>query len=187
MSLELETDLERIEDLSEDKEDENWGFRTFLKSEEVSSRRIDAMVMRLYKIIAPQINCEECRNCCKTLLPAITQQDISAMAKRLKLKEAEIIEKYLEKEETGENYTVNSSPCPFLKDNECILGENQPKDCAEYPYLHKKRFVDRTMTVIQNCAICPIVFNVFEALKREIWSMVDEDDSMGDELEDDFY
>ena len=45
----------------------------------------------------------------------------------------------------------------------------RPKDCVSYPYLLKKDFTSRLMGVIGNCSVCPIVFNVYELLKDEVW------------------
>jgi len=35
--------------------------------------------------------------------------------------------------------------------------------------LHKKEFVFRLWGVVDNCSICPIVFNVYEHLKDKLW------------------
>jgi hypothetical protein len=47
--------------------------------------------------------------------------------------------------------------------------EARPNDCRLFPHLHKKGFVFRLIQVVENCSICPIVFNVFERLKQELW------------------
>jgi len=45
-----------------------------------------------------------------------------------------------------------------------------PDNCRSYPHLHKNDFVSRLINVIENIAICPIVFDVYEALKEEVWN-----------------
>ena len=40
----------------------------------------------------------------------------------------------------------------------------------------KKNFTSRLMGVIGNCSVCPIVFNVYELLKGEIWYKLFSDD-----------
>jgi hypothetical protein len=60
-------------------------------------------------------------------------------------------------------------PCPFLANNKCSNYDCRPKDCRSYPHLHKKDFVFRLWGVIENYEVCPIVFNVYEQLKTELW------------------
>ena len=38
-----------------------------------------------------------------------------------------------------------------------------------FPHLHKEEFIFRLWGVVENCPICPIVFNVYEQLKDELW------------------
>ena len=54
----------------------------------------------------------------------------------------------------------------------------RPDDCRSFPHLHKEEFVFRLIQAVENCWICPIVFNVFERLKIELWH---EPDDMWDE------
>ena len=42
-------------------------------------------------------------------------------------------------------------------------------DCRSYPHLHKKEIISRLMGVVFNCSVCPIVFNVYEQMKLELW------------------
>ncbi|MCP4155157.1 MAG: YkgJ family cysteine cluster protein [bacterium] len=166
----LETDLVRIKKLSEENEGENWGFRSFLKSCNFPAAKIDAMVIRVHKTIAAQINCNACRNCCKAILPTLKEKDIEKMAKGLEIPEPEFIEKYLENDEFGA-YTFNQSPCPFLENNRCTVKGICPTDCRTYPNLNKKGFIRRLSGVIHSCSVCPIAYNVYEAVKKEIWEM----------------
>ncbi|MFH1965187.1 MAG: hypothetical protein ABIJ42_06545, partial [Acidobacteriota bacterium] len=47
----------------------------------------------------------------------------------------------------------------------------RPEDCRSYPHLHKKKFVFRVSGVFSNCSRCPIVYNVYELLKDELYSL----------------
>jgi Fe-S-cluster containining protein len=76
----------------------------------------------------------------------------------------------------SDRYTFNTNPCPFLKGNNCTIHNFRPDDCRSYPHLHKKNFISRTIGVIKNCSVCPIVFNVYENLKNEMWAMDDFDE-----------
>ena len=87
-----------------------------------------------------------------------------------------LIRQYLVETDTDGEYHFNTLPCPFLKNNLCSVYNFRPNDCRSYPHLHKKNFVSRTMSVVNNTSICPIVFNVYEELKSEIWEMDEFDD-----------
>ncbi|MCG3154689.1 MAG: hypothetical protein DKINENOH_01283 [bacterium] len=162
----LVTDLARIEKLSKQKENENWQFRSFLRSGRISPRRIDAIVQRLNHEVAPQIDCTKCANCCKTIAPTLDAEDVAAFAKGLAMPSEQLRNQHLMQAEEG--FTFNAKTCPFLVDNKCSNYDHRPKACASYPHLHKDGFVSRTIGVIDNCAICPIVFNVFERLRDEL-------------------
>ena len=56
-------------------------------------------------------------------------------------------------------------PCPFLKENVCSVYEDRPKACRDFPYLHEPGFRTRMITLIENTALCPIVYNTCEQLK----------------------
>ena len=55
---------------------------------------------------------------------------------------------------------------PFLKDNCCAVYEHRPANCRDYPYVHKPVFTARTFSMIGRLSECPIVFEVWEELKK---------------------
>ena len=74
-----------------------------------------------------------------------------------------------------QNHQTNWNFRSFLKGYDAtiekmdsIVYAHRPKDCHSYPHLHKKEFVFRLWGVVENCSICPIVFNVYEQLKDEL-------------------
>jgi hypothetical protein len=162
----LITDIIKIEKLSKKKADENWQFRTFLKGTTIPHKKIDAIVHRLNREVSAQIDCTVCANCCKTISPTLDEEDIVTFAKGLGISPEQLKSQYLVEDEEG--FTFNAKPCPFLVDNKCSNYDHRPKDCASYPHLHKGDFTSRTLGVIDNCSVCPIVFNVFERLKDEL-------------------
>ena len=81
--MKLETDPKVIAILSEQREDENFRFRIFLKGLDIEMEELDAIVHKIYKEVSAQINCEECRNCCKKLSPELSSDDIKSMASAL--------------------------------------------------------------------------------------------------------
>ena len=95
-------------------------------------------------------------------------EGLDSLATHLSISENEFEEQYLIKDEDGD-ITFRATPCPFLSGNSCSVYEGRPDDCRSYPHLHKKDIVFRLMGVVFNCSVCPIVFNVYEQLKIELW------------------
>ena len=88
------------------------------------------------------------------------------MAKALRLKPAEVINRYLRIDEDGD-MVFQSMPCPFLGvDNYCAIYENRPKACREYPHTDRKRFYQIYNLSVKNAYTCPIVFEVLEELRK---------------------
>ena len=74
--MHIETDIERVRELAEAKEDQNWRFRTFLKGVDLSVKELDSIAHRHYKDIARQIDCGTCANCCKEVSPKLSEEDV---------------------------------------------------------------------------------------------------------------
>ncbi|MBN2092979.1 YkgJ family cysteine cluster protein [candidate division KSB1 bacterium] len=170
--MQLITDLTKIKELARVKENANWKFRSFLKMIDLSEEELDAIVHRIYKKVASEIDCTQCANCCKKTEPLLSEHDIEKFAEGLKMSVNEFKSNSLKvvEDEFGKKKMIfNKLPCPFLKNNLCTNYEYRPNDCQSFPHLHKKGFNSRTMSVIDNYEICPIVFNVYELLKKELW------------------
>ena len=103
--------------------------------------------------------------------PVLDQKDVEKLSKGLEISVDQFKDRYLVKDDGREKYRFNEVPCPFLKGNICSQYSYRPKDCVSYPHLHKKGFVFRLIGVVDNCSVCPIVFNVYERLKDEIWDI----------------
>src|SRR5687768_2211860 len=89
---------------------------------------------QLHEEAFEQVNCLSCANCCKNYSPRFKQPDIKRIARRLKMKEGDLVATYLKLDNEGD-YVVKSSPCPFLAtDNTCDIYEDRPSDCRRYPY-----------------------------------------------------
>jgi Fe-S-cluster containining protein len=95
------------------------------------------------------------------------ETDISDLAEHLKISQDEFVNQYLKKNEEG-HFIFKEEPCPFLANNSCTVYEKRPEDCRSFPHLHKPEFRSRLISVITNSASCPIVFNVYEELKRTL-------------------
>jgi len=163
--IHLELDIEKIDRISKRKENENYRFRSFLKGQD--SDRIDKIVHRLYKDIVEQIDCTDCGNCCKNLRPCVTDAEIDILSNIDKISHEDFVTRFTEQDEIDQVKFLKDTPCKYLVDKKCAIYNDRPSDCKSYPHIHKKCFNSRTLGVINNLGICPIVFNVFERLKME--------------------
>jgi uncharacterized protein len=158
----IETDLSRINQLSQEHDEENWDFRSWLKQN--APDNIDGIVHALSERYFALIDCKACANCCKTLRAEFKKSELLNIAQTL----GQSIEAF-EKQFMSEG-KVNP-PCPMLDGKLCSIYENRPEVCRSYPHLENPHFTSRLMGVIDNVAICPIAFNAFEELKTKLrWS-----------------
>ena len=161
----MESDLKKIKEKAKEKEDENWMFRLFLKGYENDD--LDDIVHELFRQVSAAIDCTACANCCKKITPHLNQKDILKLSKTLEIEPKRLISDYLYKNEDGD-LVMRRMPCPFLIEKKCAHYDSRPADCISYPHLHKNDFTYRLIGVIQNYSVCPIVFNIYEALKHKL-------------------
>ena len=166
--MKLQTDPKEVAQLAAEREDANWRFRTFLKGVDLEIDELDAIVHRHYEDVAGQIDCCACGNCCREILPTLDDADVNRLAMGVGMGPAEIAAEYLTRDEDGD-LMFSRRPCPFLFGNRCRIYEHRPDTCRSYPHLQKEEFVFRLAQAVSNCAVCPIVFNVLERLKDELW------------------
>jgi Fe-S-cluster containining protein len=159
-----------IQRYSRHNEDEDFRFRTFLKvGLDMSNKQLDAVVHEMTDNIWKQIDCTACANCCRTLQIVVDKADIERLAAKLGVSTKQFTDRYVKREADG-TLCFSSTPCSFLgEDNRCTVYEDRPKACRDFPYLHEEGFRQRTFAMIDNCAVCPIVFNVWQSLKRQLW------------------
>ncbi len=111
-----------------------------------------------------KINCLTCANCCKNYSPRFKTPDIKRISKKLKMKEGDFIETYLQLDEDGD-YVARTKPCPFLgEDNACSIYDYRPSDCARFPYTDEDVLYKRPAITLKNSSFCPIVYYVMEKL-----------------------
>ncbi|NLC49127.1 MAG: YkgJ family cysteine cluster protein [Bacteroidales bacterium] len=129
-------------------------------------KKMDCEIHELHHTYTDKIDCLQCANCCKTLGPLITDADIKRMAKALRLSPSEVVASYLRIDEDGD-YVFKEMPCPFLMaDNYCIIYENRPKACREYPHTDRKKFYQVFNLSIKNAYTCPIAYEVLSGILR---------------------
>ena len=162
---------ENVESLAKEKEAENWDFRRFLKFYDgLSDDELDQLVFKIADEASSMIECTTCGRCCKELKPMLSHEDEKRLAVRLGLTVEQLREEYLQYSDTGDEqgWQMRASPCCFHRDKKCIVYEDRPQNCRDYPYLHESDFSSRTMGMIEWTFTCPIVFNVMEELKQAL-------------------
>ena len=166
--MRLETDPKVVAKLAQKCEDANWRFRSFLKGLDMSIEELDSIVHKHYEDVSAQIDCCTCGNCCRNVLPILQDDDVTRLAEGLKLPKPELAKRFLTTDEDGD-LTFNNTPCPLLSGNRCGAYDHRPGVCRSFPHLHKEEFVFRLIQAVHNCSTCPIVYNIFERLKDELW------------------
>jgi Predicted Fe-S-cluster oxidoreductase len=127
------------------------------------NKMLDALP-QLHEEAFSNIDCLHCANCCKNYSPRFKNPDIKRIAKVLRLKEGELVSRYLRLDEDGD-YVVKQSPCPFLAaDNTCDIYDDRPSDCRRYPYTDEDVLLKRVNLTLKNTTVCPATFAVLEQL-----------------------
>jgi len=174
-------------------EEENWLLRAFLKVQEPDA--VDKIVNRLHRELFAGFNCVACSNCCKTIIPVIEEKEICVISSKLGLNPEDYKKKFLVSTEEG--FMINKNPCPHLGINGCSIYEYRPENCREYPFTENKKIRGRLINLVANCSVCPVVFEIFERLKKhykvefaefkaeqQAFSWFDEDDDGYDDFEE---
>lgn len=162
----MELNLAQIAKLGKEKKAENQRFFSQLKKK--TPKNLDYIVQNIHDEAFEQIDCLQCANCCKTVGPLLTNNDIERISKYLRLKPSDFITKYLQIDE-DKDYVFQSMPCPFLgADNYCLIYDVRPKACREYPHTDRKKIYQIDKITIKNTEFCPIAYKVVEEMKKEI-------------------
>ena len=158
---------DKVREAAEKKEEENWMFRTFLKMC-ADEKELDKQFKRLHEEIFSQYDCSKCRNCCREYTIEIPKKDLEKIAKELEMPKSLVIRTFLKKNPENGNYQTKGKPCAFLnQEGVCILGHCQPESCKGYPFTNQPGRMGSLMDIVNNTAICPVVFEIYERLKTE--------------------
>lgn len=130
-------------------------------------KNLGAIFHHLHEETFQQIDCLDCANCCKTTSPIFIQTDIDRLAKSFRMKSGQFIDEYLHRDQEGD-YVLKSSPCPFLgTDNKCLVYEDRPKACREYPHTNRKNMQGILDLTLKNTLVCPAVFKIFYEIGKD--------------------
>ena len=112
-------------------------------------------------------DCLDCANCCKTMSPTYTQEDIKRISAHLGMTQNAFREKWLYKDRTGDWMNVKQ-PCQFLDltTNMCNIYAVRPRDCAGFPHHHKK-MTDYMHMYKQNIEFCPATYRMVEVIREK--------------------
>ncbi len=151
-----------IKEISEEKINENYRFRTYLKSH-ADEKTLDEQFKKLHNKYFKKFDCSKCRNCCKLLGISMSENEFDKICKYYNWSKTEIKNKYL-KEHYGKYI---ARPCPFLNaNNSCRIKECLPESCRDYPYTNKEERLFSLLTVVNNSKVCPVVYEILEDLKK---------------------
>lgn len=177
MAPSLETDLATIAGLAEPHWADNWNFRAFLQ-QEVTAQEVDTAVHLINREISGAIDCTACGNCCREIQPELEDSDIARLAAGMKITPA-VLQQQLRRT-PQETHVFCVQPCPLLKENKCSQYQHRPDDCRDYPHLHRDDFLSLSIGIIENYGTCPIIFNVYNQLKKHFTGYNPERDYIGD-------
>lgn len=159
--------LEQLPKLAEEAKKENKKYFANLKRR--TPKNLDLVMQDLHNKEFEKTDCLACGNCCKTTSPIFIDKDIERISKHLKMKVANFVETYLQRDD-DDFMVLKTAPCSFLdeSDNTCFIYDVRPKACAEYPHTDRRKFIQITDLTISNTFVCPATYNIVEALKKEI-------------------
>lgn len=131
-------------------------------------RHLDDIFHEAHDNAFEEIDCLACANCCKTTSPIFYEKDIDRLAKRLRIKPGEFIDKYLRIDE-DKDYVLQKAPCPFLDhENYCMVYEDRPTACREYPHTDRKNMHQILDLTYKNTLVCPAVLQIMEEIKQKL-------------------
>jgi len=130
---------------------------------------LDNYAEEIDKEVWKEVNCLGCANCCRSMTPTYSTEDIKRIATHFKMSAASFKEKWLSKSPKGE-WMNKVQPCQFLDltTNKCSIYEIRPADCAGFPHLTKKTMVEYLHVHKQNIRFCPATFLMVEKMMQKL-------------------
>lgn len=133
----------------------------------IKSKQLDDDFEKLHNQVFEEVDCLTCANCCKTTSPIFLRTDIDRLAKTFRMKPKTFEKEYLFLDNDGD-FVLKSAPCPFLnEDNTCLVYDNRPKACREYPHTNRKNMTGILDLTLKNTLVCPAVFKIFQQIGND--------------------
>jgi Fe-S-cluster containining protein len=131
-------------------------------------RNLQALTIEADKQAWVRTDCLDCANCCKTMSPTYTREDVRRIADHLGMTDKAFREKWLYKDKTGDWMNVKQ-PCQFLDlaTNKCDIYAVRPRDCAGFPHHTKKKMIEYMHMYKQNIEYCPATYRVVEFIMEK--------------------
>lgn len=126
---------------------------------------LDRIAAPLVEKHTAAIDCTRCGNCCKVQEPGVTKEEIETLAALHQQDIAAFRDDHIAYDAEGTAFLC-TQPCIFLDGTICTIYDQRPGSCADFPGLHRPRLKWRWKQVMENYAICPIVYGVVEELKK---------------------
>ena len=131
--------------------------------------RVDVLARDLHAEAFGQIDCTRCANCCKTMAPALSDEDIDRIAGHLGVPREAFIAAYLTLDPDAGGYRMRAVPCPFLgADDRCTIYEVRPAVCRQFPHTDKEDFIGRTYLHSANAQSCPAVYYIVKRMRQRL-------------------
>jgi hypothetical protein len=141
--------------------------KTIQKLAKQNPRELDRIVHSMHEQAFSLYNCLDCANCCRSISPAMSHNDVDQIARKLKTKPSDVVVRHLRMDEEGD-YVFNEAPCPFIgTDNYCSVYSHRPKACREYPHTDRARFYQLLQLSLKNAEICPVVYAILMKLQKQ--------------------
>jgi Fe-S-cluster containining protein len=142
-------------------------FREYMKHRlPLSNAELDRQVHSITAQVWAQIDCRTCAQCCRKPQVVLDDEDIRRLSRAVKLNPREFRRQFTVKAEDGA-VCFAQRPCPFLAvDGACSVYAQRPTSCRDYPYIQLPHVRSRSITMLECVGECPIVFSVWQELKR---------------------
>ncbi|MDA3817219.1 MAG: YkgJ family cysteine cluster protein [Prolixibacteraceae bacterium] len=148
------------------KQDEKSTKAFLQKLKKKKPKDLDKHFHALHEEAFENFDCLDCANCCSSISPIVSEKDIDRLSKHFRQKANDLIEEYFYMDNDGD-FVFKHTPCPFLMpDNYCMVYENRPKACREYPHTDRRKMIQILNLTYKNCEICPIVYSIMKELKQ---------------------
>lgn len=140
----------------------------FSKIKAKKLKNLDKLFHELHDEVFEEVDCLDCAGCCSSISPIVTDNDISRMAKHLRIKPSQVVAQHLYID-SDNDYVYHQTPCPFLmKDKYCNIYESRPRACREYPHTDRVNMHQILNLTYKNVFVCPAVALMVERLQQRI-------------------